>query len=418
MDYNKIICLLKCTRIINDWLDNFGNIYQFINKARTRHLNHSKTMPFQIPMTRKSGGLGLRSPTIFYSATKITALSDKLECIKGFFEYETSMKQDQLNLNNVLLTQQFEKTTIKYIDYEHQMIQEFNEVVGPDLVYVPSKDHTHKQLLELIDKKLLSEFYKVAETHDIARIKCLSVNGATSWMDVVPNNHFGMDVVPNNHFGIEYNNQEYLVLMSLYLGCDIINNDQLCKKCGAPMDKKGYHALHCKCGKHVIQRHNMIRNEVNKYMKKADYSTKLEQKYKYNDSNQMSEEVKGIPGDLVVTNWMQNSEHEDYYMDVVVGNIFADSYVKSVCQKRLGLATLKEQKKLEKYNHKPNIIPLAMEVMGGVGKQFRLVLQKMASRISDRTNKPQPIIMNRLRKNIVAKLMKANCQMILSSVEM
>ena len=288
------------------------------------------------------------------------------------------------------------------------MIPEFNQIIGPDLVYVPNEHHTHKQLLELIDKKLLSDFYQVADKQDIARIKCWSVNGATSWMDVVPNYNYGM----------EYDNQEYLILMSLYFGCDIINDDKLCKKCGAQMDRKGHHALHCKHGSHVIQRHNMIRNEVNKCMKAADYTTKLEQKYKYNDANQLSEEVKGIPGDLVVNNWMQSDDEPEYYMDVVVGNIFADSYVNSVSQRRLGLATFKEQKKKEKYNHKENIIPLAMEVMGGLGKQFRLVLQKISNRISDRTNKPQPIIMNRLRKNIIAKLMKANCHMILSAVDL
>ena len=162
----------------------------------------------------------------------------------------------------------------------------------------------------------------------------------------------------------------------------------------------------------------MIRNEVNKYMKKADYITKLEQKYKYDEKNQLSEEIKGVPGDLVVKNWTQTNNETEYYMDVVVGNIFAKSYVNTTCQRRLGLATLKEKQKKDKYNNKPNIIPLAMEVTGGIGQEFKSVLHKISCKISERVNKPQPIIMNRLRKNIIAKLMKANCHMILSALDL
>ena len=65
MGYNKIIHLLKTTKIFHEWLNKLEVIYQFINKSMTAHINYHQTMKYQLPMTRKRGGLGLRSPKLF-----------------------------------------------------------------------------------------------------------------------------------------------------------------------------------------------------------------------------------------------------------------------------------------------------------------------------------------------------------------
>ena len=151
-------------------------------------------------------------------------------------------------------------------------------------------------------------FYDKGDKYDNARIRCLSVNGATSWLDVVP----------NNLYGVKYDNQEMWVLLSLFFGCDISNKDKLCFKNKQPTDRKGYHALHCPKGPHVINRHNRIRDTINQYMKQSGFNTKIEQKYKYDENKQEMVGKDGkIPGDILAYRF---NNGKDVYFDVVVGN--------------------------------------------------------------------------------------------------
>ena len=125
--------------------------------------------------------------------------------------------------------------------------------------------------------------------------------------------------------------------------------------------------------------------------------------------------IKGIPGDIKVLKW-DNITGEDLYLDIVVGNIFAKSYVDNASKSRLWLATEKERSKLEKYQHKENVKPMAMETMGAMGNTFKNILQIIADRIATRRNKQYPIVMNRIRTRLSAILMKHNCNMVLSSI--
>ena len=77
---------------------------------------------------------------------------------------------------------------------------------------------------------------------------------------------------------------------------------------------------------------------------------------------------------------------------------------------------LKEDQKRGKYNNKEDILPMAMECMGGIGGDMKRILQKAADRIAIRTNKVYSIIMNQLRKKMVSILMKMNAKMILTSL--
>ncbi len=67
-----------------------------------------------------------------------------------------------------------------------QLVDEFNEWLSPELCYAKTQRYTHRQLLQLIDKKQLIVFRKQAEIEDMARIKCLAVSGTASWLTVTP----------------------------------------------------------------------------------------------------------------------------------------------------------------------------------------------------------------------------------------
>ena len=170
------------------------------------------------------------------------------------------------------------------------------------------------------------------------------------------------------------------------------------------------HALHCKNKNHCIQRHNSLRNILKKYFEKAGYECHIEEKM-HEDSN-----VKGIPGDLMVSNW--DSQNENTYFDLAVVNVNAKSYVKIAAKERLGAAKLKEKYKITKYNNHSNFIPLILETHGGIGPRFRKILQHLSDKISKRTNEDYGVIINRIRASIIADMMHSNSIMIEAAAEM
>ena len=168
-------------------------------------------------------------------------VNDRSRNIVQTLQYILTDSEEKCDINvdvdDLKYTKCIWKSQQKLNHYIDQLIEGFNNWIGPNLKYYKQCDEPkHKVLLDLIDKKYLNDFYKIATKEDKARIKSISSNGASSWLDVVPNNMYGQ----------QFSNMEYYVALSLYLGCDIISNDSVCNKCGQKVDKKGYHALHCK----------------------------------------------------------------------------------------------------------------------------------------------------------------------------
>ena len=155
---------------------------------------------------------------------------------------------------------------------------------------------------------------------------------------------------------------------------------------------------------------------MNRYLIMADYITQKEQKYKLDDKNQIIR-INGVPGDVKVIEWFRGT-FDDAYMDVVVGNVFAKTYIKDAAEKRLSTAIKWEEKKRGKYKKNNDILPLAIESAGGIGHQFRQVIHQMAGKISTRKEIELPIMINRIRSNVIAMLMKHNAKMVISSMDL
>jgi hypothetical protein len=261
-------------------------------------------------------------------------------------------------------------------------------------------------LLESIDKSYERKYYQIANESDKARLKALTVNGATTWLNCPP----------NALYGVKFSDLEYYTLLSLYLGAPLLQNNTLCRRCNQELDKYGHHALSCKYGPNSIKRHNKLRNLVQKFCHEAGLQTEIEAKY---PNQGISEEFKvdGIPGDICVKQWFDIT-YKDAYMDVVVSNIFTKTYLKKASEKRGIIAKIKEEEKKKKYNNDDQFIPLSIECMGGMGISFKRVLQRIADRIAVRKSKMYSVVMNQIRTKITALLMKENVKMILSSMEL
>ena len=114
--------------------------------------------------------------------------------------------------------------------------------------------------------------------------------------------------------------------------------------------------------------------------------------------------------------YFNDRENVNVYFDIAVANIFANSYINNTSKYKLWLSKKKERGKHMKNRNDPNVIPLAIESMGAIGPEFKKVLQRLADALSLRTNIPYSIMMQRIRSNVVAEMMRYNVDMMISSM--
>ena len=85
-----------------------------------------------------------------------------------------------------------------------------------------------------------------------------------------------------------------MTILSNFLGSRLVQQKTLCRRCGNDMDPYGRHALHCKYGPYMIRRHNIMRDQISKYLHQAQFAHVLESKYKpYNVDKGFVEEEDG-----------------------------------------------------------------------------------------------------------------------------
>ena len=137
-NYNKVIYLLKTTRYHQKWMDEIQILYKYINKSIISHLNFKNTIQYQLPLTQKRGGLGLRSPQNYYTATKISALSGNIDKVKNYLRFDV-IELEELNGSDQIESEIiYNNRTINIaMDKRYQIlndcIDKFNNYIGPNL---------------------------------------------------------------------------------------------------------------------------------------------------------------------------------------------------------------------------------------------------------------------------------------------
>ena len=255
-----------------------------------------------------------------------------------------------------------------------------------------------------------------------ARMHSLVISGSASWMTATP----------NDFYGIRLSNLDEFILMGLRLGVKFRAEDEQCRKCGGIMDARGHHGLSCSHQGHVIRRHNKIRNRLAYWARKAQYKVEIEQKFQSVEEKKDQQMVDNLgrimqpnevmrdisnqrPGDLMIKDFFCDGRADcNAYLDVVVSNIYAPTYLPQTSKKRLYLAHKKEKEKKAKYNGNENVIPVSIEVTGSMGNTFRDICKHFAEEISIRSNVPYSICMQRIRSDIVGCLMKSQSEMVQS----
>ena len=419
LDYNKIQYSLQTTRRTSEWVQTVCEIYRYIKWSLTAHIQHTPTMKFQLPLRQRSGGFGLRPTQLLIPAARITTLAHKSDIISEYFNFDkipldnTANNNDErqsLSIDSITPYSKCYRRTEMMMNHELQShidtINNFLDPIehfelGPDRVFLDD-------IFKKIDKVLLHHFDEIATPQDKARIKSLSGQGATTWLNA-------------SKMAVRFTPLQFHLMKALYLGAPIRPNNKCCIKCGAFLKAHGYHTLSCSIGNQQIMRHHRLRDVLADLFRSAGFKVDIEQKFnrrQIQSDHHYDPEVHGIPGDLKVYNWWPGAPEPDAYLDVVVGNIFAASYLPQTSQKCLYLAKLKEKMKHQKYNNHPNVIPLAIEVMGAIGPEFRRVLATLSDAIALRSNAPYSVVMERTRCKIITTMMQANCEMMITGMDL
>ena len=249
------------------------------------------------------------------------------------------------------------------------------------------------------------KFLEIADIYDKARLICISNNGASQWLNVPT----------NDLYSEKFNNNDMYYAMKLFLGLSFTTGPVKCKGCDNKIcDEMGIHALQCPALM-ATYRHDPLCDLLNNIIKQAGYQTIQEARYNMDDNGNKIR-IQQRPGDIKILNFDNNIDTDDkmrdVYLDLVVGNIYAKSYINNTSKQRLWLATNKQYFKNEKYHNTKNVIGLGVEVLGGLSKEFNKFLHKIAERIHLKNNVPAAIVMNRIRSRLLAKLMKCNVRMI------
>ena len=446
-NYNKIIYLLKCVEKVGNWMDNLQKLYNVIRNEIKMGLQWNNTMKYQIPLSQRRGGFGLRSPLNYQYAAEITMLRGKMDMLFKCFPFclssynmenvrkqEFEIKEEDdidiiMNNGNVESKQNEDANEIKYQEYNwfnvrnanelemyrqeaikkmeiygHRLqynIDELNQLLAPKYIYDMNIHNKHNKIIELMDKNNLDKINEIGNENDKARLLTLSCNGAMAWLNVPW----------NMYWSTQYDNKKFFTLIALILGAKLRDNKYICKACKEEVDEYGHHALHCKGIKNdnLIKRHDVLCDELARWFKRAGFNPIMEARY-HNGKRLMER-----PGDIKIENLViEDNDPMDIYLDITVGNIFAGSYIK-MAQKRMGLAKELELKKSQKYGNRADIMGLGYESLGAMSKNFKIIIRTIADRLEFKTNVIANIWIHRIRAQLNAKLMKFNAKMILES---
>ena len=89
-NYNKILYLLKHCKYTKIWMPHITTMYDTITASITAHMidKHKPTIHWQLSLSQRAGGYGMRQPEYYYLASKISAMTMSEERIETMFNSE------------------------------------------------------------------------------------------------------------------------------------------------------------------------------------------------------------------------------------------------------------------------------------------------------------------------------------------
>ena len=337
--YGKIMYILRTVKQYDEWTSKLNQIHNKLERHALNGVSFVDTMSSQVPLSSGSGGLGLRPPSIFKSAAKISSVTGKGQLMTRFFLFHYKFNVNLHNNDNIdnninnshnnnvnnsgnnlttNMVQQLDSLDIHFrqkTQFDNRIPKRLNEI---SLKYNCTMASSKLDVLvcqNVIFSKCISDYFDRVD-----QILCKFTNVTQNKVQYDPTQHVThrdlirlidnflltqyyqnynkynsarlksqsvngaskwMNVPYNNIFGKRFSNKQFILSKSLYLGSKITQNNQInchvCKKQG--IDQYGYHALSCPGDGLMTKRHDAICDKLFQFCEMANLEVEKEKRY-------------------------------------------------------------------------------------------------------------------------------------------
>ena len=165
----------------------------------------------------------------------------------------------------------------------------------------------------------------------------------------------------------------------------------------------------------MIRRHDAVVDKLCEWLDKIHINYRKEERYHKPLMGCAPMRIKDRPGDIFIEHFgYSECKSDSVYIDVTVGNIFADKYISHTREKRAWLAEDMENRKERKYHNNYEIVGAGLEVLGGMSKSLRALIDHIANVLDTQTVYPAAIWKNQIRSQVLTTMMQYNANMIRS----
>ena len=255
-----------------------------------------------------------------------------------------------------------------------------------------------RELSRRLDDQLFISLLNSSSVPNKARLLSVSAPHAGSWQSVVPSPSLGLHLEPN----------ECQMVFKWWLGLDT-SGRSTCPFCPhAALDPLGHHAITCRHGADVVIRHNMMRDVLADFFRRAHLSVAVEKGHGLTrDHNRQR------PADLLVTGWDRGRPAA---MDITVTSPLTPVILGESCQVVGAAALVAENRKLQANSPKCQELgwactPLAVETYGNWGEVAQGTFSRLASHLAISQSRPKALVVadiyGRLNLHLVKSIARA-----------
>eukprot|EP00731_Ephydatia_muelleri_P001545 Em0001g1545a len=285
-----------------------------------------------------------------------------------------------------------------------QSIDDFNHCIPPSkaisfesLTNTPS---SQKALSGELEDELFRQLLSKSSVPDRARLLSVSSPHASAWLSVVPSPGLNLHLEP----------AEFQAAIQWWLGIGVAHGS-LCPHCPHSLDPLGHHALTCKHGGDVINRHNRLRDVFAESCRRACIGVQVEA-----GSGLGRDEHHTRPADVLATNWMLGKPAA---FDFAVTSPLNSSTLHEASVTAGSAAHATEARKHQANDVKCAelgwvSIPVVVETYGCWGTEAKWALSQLASRLAMRLNSPKSTTTASLYGRLSITLVRANVRALLS----
>ena len=285
-----------------------------------------------------------------------------------------------------------------------QSIDDFNHCIPPSkaisfesLTNTPS---SQKALSGELEDELFRQLLSKSSVPDRARLLSVSSPHASAWLSVVPSPGLNLHLEP----------AEFQAAIQWWLGIGVAHGS-LCPHCPHSLDPLGHHALTCKHGGDVVNRHNRLRDVFAESCRRACIGVQVEA-----GSGLGRDEHHTRPADVLDTNWMLGKPAA---FDFAVTSPLNSSTLHEASVTAGSAAHATEARKHQANDVKCAelgwvSIPVVVETYGCWGTEAKWALSQLASRLAMRLNSPKSTTTASLYGRLSITLVRANVRALLS----